>query len=144
MKRLHVHVAVDDLAASIHFYSALFAVEPTVAKDDYAKWMLDDPRVNFAISARGAAPGLNHLAYSRKLRGTRRDEGTPAKARRRGGRGDGHRLLLRQIGQVLATDPPHRVETYHTLDSIPVFGGPSAGGCCVPSLPCQSFRLHPG
>ncbi len=61
MKRLHAHVAVDDLAASIKFYSALFAAEPAVAKDDYAKWMLDDPRVNFAISARGAAPGLNHL-----------------------------------------------------------------------------------
>ncbi|HEX7971747.1 MAG TPA: VOC family protein, partial [Thiobacillus sp.] len=61
MKRLHVHVAVDDLAASIKFYSAMFAAEPTVTKDDYAKWMLDDPRVNFAISARGAPAGLNHL-----------------------------------------------------------------------------------
>ena len=61
MKRLHVHVAVDDLAASIKFYSTMFAAEPTVTKDDYAKWMLDDPRVNFAISARGAPAGLNHL-----------------------------------------------------------------------------------
>ena len=61
MKRLHVHVAVHDLQQSIRFYSALFAAEPAVKKDDYAKWMLDDPRVNFAISARGAAPGLNHL-----------------------------------------------------------------------------------
>jgi hypothetical protein len=61
MKRLHVHVAVDDLAASILFYAALFAAEPTVRKPDYAKWMLDDPRVNFAISARGRAPGLDHL-----------------------------------------------------------------------------------
>jgi len=61
MKRLHVHVAVDDLAASIRFYSTMFASEPTVQKADYAKWMLDDPRVNFAISARGTPPGLNHL-----------------------------------------------------------------------------------
>jgi catechol 2,3-dioxygenase-like lactoylglutathione lyase family enzyme len=61
MKRLHVHVAVDDLQQSIGFYSALFAVEPSVVKSDYAKWMLDDPRVNFAISARGRQPGLDHL-----------------------------------------------------------------------------------
>ena len=52
MKRLHVHVAVDDLAQSTRFYSTLFAAEPTVIKDDYVKWMLDDPRVNFAISTR--------------------------------------------------------------------------------------------
>jgi predicted enzyme related to lactoylglutathione lyase len=61
MKRLHIHVAVDDLATSINFYSALFAAEPSVVKPDYAKWMLDDPRVNFAISARGRAAGLDHL-----------------------------------------------------------------------------------
>jgi predicted enzyme related to lactoylglutathione lyase len=61
MKRLHVHVAVDDLPASMKFYSALFAAEPSVVKPDYAKWMLDDPRVNFAISTRGRAPGLDPL-----------------------------------------------------------------------------------
>ena len=61
MKRLHVHVAVDDLNRSIDFYSAMFAAEPTVTKPDYAKWMLDDPRVNFAISARGAPAGVEHL-----------------------------------------------------------------------------------
>jgi len=61
MKRLHVHVAVDDLDRSIGFYSALFATTPTVVKPDYAKWMLNDPRVNFAISTRGRHPGLDHL-----------------------------------------------------------------------------------
>src|ERR1700692_3179181 len=61
MKRLHVHVAVDDLSRSIGFYSALFDARPAVVKPDYAKWMLDDPRVNFAISTRGRAPGLDHL-----------------------------------------------------------------------------------
>ena len=61
MKRLHVHVAVEDLQRSIGFYSALFAARPSVIKDDYAKWMLDDPRVNFAISTRGRRPGLDHL-----------------------------------------------------------------------------------
>ncbi len=61
MRRLHVHVAVDDLDASTRFYSTLFAAPPSVRKPDYAKWLLDDPRVNFAISARGGAPGLDHL-----------------------------------------------------------------------------------
>ena len=61
MKRFHVHVAVNDLQHSIGFYSALFAAEPTVIKADYAKWMLDDPRVNFAISTRGRQAGLDHL-----------------------------------------------------------------------------------
>jgi predicted enzyme related to lactoylglutathione lyase len=61
MKRMHVHVSVDDLDRSIGFYSALFATQPAVVKPDYAKWMLDDPRVNFAISTRGKQPGLDHL-----------------------------------------------------------------------------------
>jgi len=61
MKRMHVHVAVADLKPSIGFYSALFAAEPSVVKPDYAKWMLDDPHVNFAISSRGRRPGLDHL-----------------------------------------------------------------------------------
>jgi predicted enzyme related to lactoylglutathione lyase len=61
MKRLHVHMAVENLSQSIGFYSALFASQPAVIKTDYAKWMLDDPRVNFAISTRGRQPGLDHL-----------------------------------------------------------------------------------
>ena len=61
MKRLHVHVAVDDLTQSIRFYSTLFASDPTVTRPDYAKWMLNDPRVNFAISQRGKASGIEHL-----------------------------------------------------------------------------------
>jgi catechol 2,3-dioxygenase-like lactoylglutathione lyase family enzyme len=62
MRRLHLHVAVDDLDQSIGFYSTLFVVEPSVVKPDYAKWMLEDPRVNFAISARGQAHvGVDHL-----------------------------------------------------------------------------------
>jgi len=61
MKRLHVHVSVKDLSASIRFYRELFSSEPTVVKDDYAKWMLEDPRVNFAISQRAKAIGIEHL-----------------------------------------------------------------------------------
>ena len=61
MKRLHVHVSVDDLAQSVRFYSTLFAAQPTMLKEDYAKWMIDDPRVNFAISTGGQAGGFSHL-----------------------------------------------------------------------------------
>ena len=61
MKRLHVHVAVKEISGSIPFYSKLFGCEPTVIKSDYAKWQLEDPKVNFAISARGAPVGINHL-----------------------------------------------------------------------------------
>ena len=62
MKRLHVHIAVDDLAKSIGFYSTLFAAAPNVRKDDYAKWMLDDPKVNLAISQRDSrSSGVDHL-----------------------------------------------------------------------------------
>jgi catechol 2,3-dioxygenase-like lactoylglutathione lyase family enzyme len=61
MKRFHVHVAVEDLEQSVRFYSTLFGAEPTVAESDYAKWMLDNPRVNFAISKRGGAAGVQHL-----------------------------------------------------------------------------------
>ncbi|MGH6961473.1 MAG: ArsI/CadI family heavy metal resistance metalloenzyme [Dongiaceae bacterium] len=61
MKRLHVHLAVSDVAQSTQFYSMLFGAAPTVLKHDYAKWMLEDPRVNFAISRRGRAAGLDHF-----------------------------------------------------------------------------------
>jgi predicted enzyme related to lactoylglutathione lyase len=61
MKRMHVHVAVGDLQQSIGFYSALFEAKPSVVESDYAKWLLEDPRVNFAISTRGREPGLDHL-----------------------------------------------------------------------------------
>lgn len=63
MKRFHVHIAVDNLQDNIRFYSSVFGAAPTVVKDDYAKWMLDDPRVNFAISHRGAKTGLDHLGF---------------------------------------------------------------------------------
>jgi len=61
MKRLHIHVSVKDIAESVRFYSAMFGTEPIKHKPDYAKWLLDDPRVNFAISARGIKPGVDHL-----------------------------------------------------------------------------------
>ena len=69
MKRLHVHVSVKDLQASVRFYAQLFASEPTVRKSDYAKWMLDDPTVNFAISQRDGKPGVQHLGIQVEDRG---------------------------------------------------------------------------
>src|SRR5919205_4318148 len=69
MKRMHVHVGVENLDRSISFYSALFATQPAVVKSDYAKWMLDDPRVNFAISTRGRQPGLDHLGIQVESQG---------------------------------------------------------------------------
>jgi catechol 2,3-dioxygenase-like lactoylglutathione lyase family enzyme len=63
MKRFHVHIHVQNLRASIAFYSKLFAAVPTKIETDYAKWMLEDPRVNFAISTRGNKPGLDHLGF---------------------------------------------------------------------------------
>ncbi len=62
MKRMHLHVGVSDLDTSIAFYTGLFGAEPTVTKPDYAKWMLDDPRVNFAISSKhDAVKGIEHI-----------------------------------------------------------------------------------
>jgi catechol 2,3-dioxygenase-like lactoylglutathione lyase family enzyme len=73
MKRLHVHVSVEDVSQSVRFYSTLFAAEPAVVKPDYAKWMLDDPRVNFAISARGGAAGLDHFGIQVETPGELRE-----------------------------------------------------------------------
>ena len=63
MKRLHVHVSVEDIDQSVGFYSALFAAKPSVVKSDYAKWMLEDPRINFAISTHRQPVGVNHLGF---------------------------------------------------------------------------------
>ena len=84
MKRLHVHVAVHDLQQSIRFYSALFAAQPAVKKDDYAKWMLDDPRVNFAISTRGDQSRPRPSRHpGRERRGARGHRHAPRAGRRR-------------------------------------------------------------
>jgi catechol 2,3-dioxygenase-like lactoylglutathione lyase family enzyme len=133
MKRLHVHVAVDDLAASIKFYSTMFAAEPTVVKSDYAKWMLDDPRVNFAISARGAPAGLNHLGVQVESA----EELAEMSARVAKLDADvieemGTTCCYAKSDKYWATDPSGIAwETYHTLDSVPVFSQ-QASGCCVP------------
>jgi len=101
MKRMHVHVAVPDISNAIGFYSALFALQPAVVKPDYAKWMLEDPRVNFAISTRGRQPGLDHLGIQGRQRGTQRGLRAPATGGRRRHRARANELLLCKVGKVV-------------------------------------------
>ena len=145
MKRLHVHVAVHDLKQSIRFYSTMFAAQPSVEKDDYAKWMLDDPRVNFAISTRGRKAGLDHL-------GIQAENGEELEE-------IGSRLAQADVSVLPQKDAsccyaksdkywtldPQGIawETFHTLDSVPVYGGDTRtqaaqskakAACCVPAI----------
>jgi catechol 2,3-dioxygenase-like lactoylglutathione lyase family enzyme len=142
MKRFHVHVSVDDLAANVGFYSAVFGMPPTVTRPDYAKWMLDDPRVNFAISQRGGKAGLNHLGLQ--------VDSEPELATLRAQVANAGIAAIEQAGAACCyatsdkywTRDPQGIawEAFHTLDSIPVFGdskdvpdAAATGGCCVPT-----------
>jgi catechol 2,3-dioxygenase-like lactoylglutathione lyase family enzyme len=138
MKRFHVHLAVPDLAASIRFYSGLFGMAPTVTHPDYAKWMLDDPHVNFAISARGGRPGLNHL-------GLQTDSSEELAAVRARFQAADAASTTAEPGAhcCYAVSDKHWVqdpqgipwEAFHTLDSIPMFGASpapaQASACCT-------------
>jgi catechol 2,3-dioxygenase-like lactoylglutathione lyase family enzyme len=140
MNRFHVHVTVTDLAANIRFYSSVFGMPPTVKKDDYAKWMVEDPRINFAISARGARPGVNHLGIQVESAA----ELAALRERAESAQLDAKDEKNAQCCYALSdkywlTDPQGIAwETYQTLDEIPVFGAPAekstqgAGGCCGP------------
>lgn len=137
MKRFHVHVHVTDLDQSMAFYSQLFGAEPTRREADYAKWMLEDPRINFAISTRGSRPGVGHLG----LQADSPEELAELKDRARAAD-----MALLDEGATSCcyarsdkywlTDPQGVAwEQFHTLDSIPVFSEPEAapagdGACC--------------
>lgn len=147
MKRLHVHVSVDNLADSIRFYSGMFGAEPSVVKSDYAKWMLDDPRVNFAISHRGAETGLNHLGIQTEST----DELSEMQARLTSLQPDVEKeedvsCCYAKSDKYWVTDPSGIAwETFHTLDTIPVFGEadktkPVEAACCIP-LPKPRVKL---
>ncbi|HRK04707.1 MAG TPA: ArsI/CadI family heavy metal resistance metalloenzyme [Chlorobiota bacterium] len=137
MKRLHVHVSVVDLDDSIRFYSTMFATQPTVVKADYAKWMLDDPRVNFAISQRGATPGLNHLGVQVESTEELKDMHQRLELLEREiVAEEGAACCYAKSDKYWAEDPQGIAwETFHTLDTIPVFGtdtatmGEEACGC---------------
>ena len=143
MKRFHVHVSVDDLEANIRFYSTVFGSAPSVVKPDYAKWMLDDPRVNFAISQRGARPGLDHLGVQvdsdEELVSLREQVGQAEIAALDQ---TGAACCYAKSNKYWVTDPQGIAwETFHTLDSVPVFGednrgaptGQEAAACCTPT-----------
>ncbi len=139
MKRLHIHVSVDKLADSIGFYSAMFAAAPSVQKDDYAKWMLDDPRVNFAISQRGMTPGLNHLGIQVESAAELDDMQARLETLQPGVQKEADAACCYAKSDKYWVADPQGIawETFHTLDSIPVFGkdhGPQPGklACCVP------------
>ena len=124
MKRLHVHVAVHDLQKSIRFYSALFAAAPVVKKDDYAKWMLDDPRVNFAISTRGGKAGIDHLGIQAENGAELEDLGTRlAQADVAITAQKGASCCYAKSDKYWTIDPQGVAwESFHTLDSVPMYG----------------------
>lgn len=137
MKRFHVHLHVNDLAANIAFYSRLFDAAPTRVEADYATWMLEDPRVNFAISTRGAQAGLYHLGFQVD------DAAELAALKERATAAD---MALLDEGATTCcyarsekhwiTDPQGVAwEHFHTLENIPVFNEAAAapqGACCAP------------
>ncbi|CAB5714780.1 Cadmium-induced protein CadI [Delftia tsuruhatensis] len=145
MKRFHVHMHVDDLAKNIAFYSQLFGAEPARVESDYAKWMLDEPRVNFAISTRGKKAGLDHLG----LQVDEAEELDALKARARAAE-----LAMLDEGTTTCcyarsdkhwiTDPQGIAwEHFHSLENIPVFheaatAAVEAGACCTPPAPRQA------
>ena len=137
MKRFHVHTHVEDLAKSIAFYTTMFGQAPTRVESDYAKWMLDDPRINFAISNRGGKPGVDHLGIQTD------SEQELAELKARAQAAD---IALMDEGETTCcyarsekhwiTDPQGVAwEHFHTLNDIPVFSEekaePATTACCA-------------
>jgi lactoylglutathione lyase len=142
MKRFHMHVAVTDLEASVRFYATLFGSGPTVRKPDYAKWMLDDPRVNFAISTRADRAGVDHVGIQAE------NEAELEDVRARLARADQAYVAQKDVACCYARSNKYWVEdpqgiaweTWHTLGDVPVYGSgtrPGAAGkavaCCAPA-----------
>jgi len=135
MKRFHVHVSVRDLDESIRFYSTLFGETPSVEKDDYAKWMLEDPRLNFAISKRCCGEGINHLGLQVDADGELESIETRLK------QSDRTWLAEKEATCCYAHSDKHWVEdpqgvvweAFHTLGAARVYGespGPQRTACC--------------
>lgn len=147
MKRFHVHIAVENLDKSIQFYSTLFGTAPSVLKTDYAKWMLDDPRINFAISQRGGPVGIDHLGLQVDSDEELLDLRNQLEAAEIGLR------IESQIGCCYSRSDKHWItdpagiawETYHTLGTIPTFhaddANTSANACCSPGA-AQAFSVR--
>ena len=124
MKRFHVHVAVSNLEESTRFYAAMFGAGPTVQKPDYAKWMLNDPRINFAISERGSAAGLNHLGFQadsdaelEEIHARLQNADSAITAEK------GANCCYAKSDKYWVQDPSGIAwESFHSLDTIPVYG----------------------
>jgi catechol 2,3-dioxygenase-like lactoylglutathione lyase family enzyme len=140
MKRLHVHVAVDDIAKAVAFYSSLFGATPTKEKDDYAKWRLEDPRVNFAISARGQAPGVQHLGIEAESSEELAEVYERASAADATLAFEGETVCCYARSEKgWATDPAGvSWELFHTFGDSPEFGGKVAGNAEVAVLKAAS------
>ncbi|MGN6516554.1 MAG: ArsI/CadI family heavy metal resistance metalloenzyme [Rhizomicrobium sp.] len=144
MKRLHVHIAVDDLEKSIGFYSTLFAAEPSVRKDDYAKWMLEDPRVNLAISQRASVTsGVDHLGIQTETDGELRELATRLKAAGETTRDqEAATCCYAQSNKAWVDDPSGvRWETFFTFGDATTYGEDAprvadarAQACCAPDI----------
>jgi catechol 2,3-dioxygenase-like lactoylglutathione lyase family enzyme len=146
MKRFHVHLHVDDLARNLGFYSKLFGAEPTRVEADYAKWMLQDPPLNFAISTRGSQPGIDHLGIQTD------DPAELDQMKTQAASADAALLDEGATSCCYARSEKHWVtdpqgiawEQFHTLGNIPVFNeappvapqaaAPSAKACCPPAV----------
>lgn len=141
MKRFHVHAHVEDLQASIAFYSKMFAAQPTRVETDYAKWMLEDPRINFAISTRGEKVGVDHLGIQTDTEEELVALKTQAQAADMTLMDQGETsCCYARSDKYWVTDPQGIAwEQFHTLRNIPVFGesqqtapAPQASACCAP------------
>ena len=140
MKRLHVHVSVSDLEESVRFYSTLFAADPTVRKGDYAKWLLEDPRVNFAISRRDRVTGIRHLGIQVEDRAELAEVFTRVEHTRRPVLDEGRTTCCYAKSEKNWVEDPQGVqwETFLTTGESTVYGGESVEGtrgkpCCQPT-----------
>lgn len=137
MKRFHMHVGVAAIDESIRFYSALFGAPPVKIKPDYAKWMLDDPRINFAISTRAEKKGVDHL-------GIQVDEASELEEIRDrllkaslSPRDEGATVCCYSKSEKSWVEDPAGLawEAYHTMEDAQVFSGSDAkGACCAPQM----------
>lgn len=150
MKRFHVHLAVASLNDSLRFYTALFGQEPTVLKDDYAKWMLEDPRINFAISQRGAQPGVDHLGFQvdsdEELEALNQQL---ANASQPSVKQFDAACCYVQSNKYWSVDPQGIAwEGFHSLTDIPTFNGETAAdtksACCAPKKTSQEKPTSQG
>lgn len=139
MKRLHIHLAVENLEKSIQFYSALFGQAPSKEKSDYAKWMLDDPRVNFAISTRGAKVGLDHLGFQVDSEEELTELREQMKTKNLSLLSEGETTCCYAASDKSWVQDPSGTpwEVYHTMSDVELFSSQeetSGSACCAPSL----------